>query len=42
MMTLLRRTKDGHYRAHFEESKKKLKTMWKNVKEIVNVKSISQ
>ena len=36
---LLRITKDEYYKTHFKENKKKLKTIWKTIKEIINVKN---
>ena len=38
LTTLLRITKDKYYKNHFKENKKKLKTIRKTIKEIVNVK----
>ena len=35
---LLRITKDEYYKTHFKENKKNLKTVWKTIKEIINVK----
>ena len=36
---LLRITKDEYYKTHFKENKKDLKTVWKTIKEIINVKT---
>ena len=38
LTTLLRVTKDEYYKTHFQENKKDLKTVWKTIKEIINVK----
>ena len=38
LTTLLRIAKDEYYKTHFKENKK-LKTIWKTIKEIINVKS---
>ena len=38
LTTLLRITKDEYYKNHFQENKKDLKTIWKIIKEIINVK----
>ena len=38
-MTWLRITKDEYYKTHFREYKKDLKTRWKTIKEIINVKT---
>ena len=38
LTTLLRITKDEYYKTHFQENKKDLKTLWKTIKEIINVK----
>ena len=39
LTTLLRITKDEYYKAHFQENKKDLKTVWKTIKEIIHVKT---
>ena len=39
LTTLLRITKDEYYKTHFQENKKDLKTVWKTIKEIINVKT---
>ena len=39
LTTLLRITKDEYYKTHFQENKKDLKTKWKTIKEIINVKT---
>ena len=39
LTTLLRTTKDEYYETHFKENKKKLKTVCKTIKEIINVKN---
>ena len=39
LTTLLRITKDEYYKTHFKENKKKLKTVWKTITEIINVKN---
>ena len=39
LTTLLRITKDEYYKAHFQENRKDLKTVWKTIKEIINVKT---
>ena len=36
---LLRITKDEYYKTHFKENKKFFRTVWKTIKEIINVKS---
>ena len=36
---LLRITKDEYYKTHFQGNKKNLKTVWKIIKEITNVKN---
>ena len=39
-LTMLPRiTKDEYYKTHFKENKTKLKTVWKTIKEIINVKN---
>ena len=38
LTTLLRITKDKYYKTHFKE-KKNVKTVWKTIKEIINVKN---
>ena len=39
LTTLPRITKDEYYKTHFQENKKDLKTVWKTIKEIINVKT---
>ena len=39
LTTLLRITKDEYYKTHFKENKKFFRTVWKTIKEIINVKS---
>ena len=39
LTTLLRITKDEYYKTHFKGNKKNLKTVWKTIKEIINVKN---
>ena len=39
LTTLLRITKDEYYKTHFQENKKDLKTVWKTIKVIINVKT---
>ena len=39
LTTLLRITKDEYYKAHFQENKKDMKTVWKTIKEIIDVKT---
>ena len=41
LTTLLRITKYEYYKTHFEENWKKLKSVWKTIKEIINLKSTS-
>ena len=39
LTTLLRITKDEYYKTHFQESEKYFRTIWKTIKEIINVKT---
>ena len=39
LTTLLRITNDEYYKTHFKENKKDLKTIWKTIKETINVKT---
>ena len=39
LTTLPRITKNEYYKTHFQENKKDLKTVWKTIKEIINVKT---
>ena len=38
-VTKMNITKDEYYKTHFKENKKKLKTIWETIKEIINVKN---
>ena len=39
LTTLVRITKNEYHKTHFQENKKDLKTVWKTIKEIINVKT---
>ena len=39
LTTLPRITKDEYYKTHFQKNKKDLKTIWKTIKEVINVKT---